>query len=162
MRKTPIILFVLLLSAAPALAQERTGSEKRVFFYGAPGVIIGTEIATLHFGGGTETVWPNGIGFAFDAGYITPLEAFEEGFFTVSPALLYEFQIDGKLKPYVRGGVTLMFNHHGGDLPLHVGGGVNYWFKERMAMKCEVRDTFYAQDAGTGLLDFIVGVVFKY
>ena len=81
MRKALIVLLAVLLYAVPASAQE-SGRERRANFFVAPGVIMDYDAtATLHLGGGTETVWPSGVGFGIDAGYLTVAEHFEGGVF---------------------------------------------------------------------------------
>ena len=106
--------------------------------------------------------WSNGLGFAFDAGYFTAARNFEEGAVSFSPAMIYEFPLNGRVKPYVRGGVTLLANRHGGLALWTVGGGINYWFKERMALKIEVRDSFASEAPRYGLLDVMIGLCFRY
>ena len=124
-------------------------------------MITGTPGATARFGGGVETVWSNGLGFAFDAGYFTGSD-FGNGAVSFSPAMIYELPVNGRVKPYVRGGATLLANRHGGVALWTVGGGINYWFKERMALKVEIRDSFASEDPRYGLLDVIIGLCFRY
>ena len=161
MKKVIVVVFGTLLFAAPAFAQNSQGADKRAFFFGAPGVITGTEATTARVGGGVETVWSNGLGFAFDAGYFTGSD-FGNGAVSFSPAIIYEFPVNGRVRPYVRGGGALLANRHGGVALWTVGGGVNYWFKERMALKVEIRDSFASEDPRYGLLDVMIGLVFRY
>ena len=161
MKKVIVVVFGTLLFASPAWAQESQGADKRAFFFGAPGVIMGTDAATMHVGGGVETVWANGLGFAFDAGYFTGSD-FGNGAVSISPAMIYELPVNGRVKPYVRGGGTLLANRSHAGLLWTVGGGVNFWFKERMALKVEIRDSFFAEDPGEGLVDVMVGLVFRF
>ena len=162
MKKAIFAVFLTLLFASPALAQDRSGADKRVFFFGAPGVLTGTDTTTVHFGGGTEVVWSNGLGFAFDAGYLAEPAYFSSGAMSFSPAMLYQFPIDGPVKPYVRGGGTMIVGTFGGDLLWTIGGGINYFFKDNMALKVEVRDSFHSYDPGGGLVDVLIGLSFRY
>jgi hypothetical protein len=43
----------------------------------------------------------------------------------------------------------------------HFGGGVNYWLKERVGLRFEVRDHVVAEAAGTHFLDFRFGLTFR-
>ena len=150
------------LPATPAFAQEKAGVSKRGFFYVAPGFSIDGEITTIHLGGGLETVWSNGMGFAFDAGYLSVAE-FDPALLSLAPAFVYEFPVDRKLKPYVRGGMTFLVADGGAAGGLwNLGGGVNYWFKNRMGVKVEVRNSFDGSAFQDGLLDFMAGLIFKY
>ena len=161
MKKVIVAIFGTLLFASPAFAQNNQGADKRAFFFGAPGVIMGTEATTVHVGGGVETVWSNGLGFAFDAGYFTGSD-FGNGALSFSPAIIYEFPVNGRVKPYVRAGGTLLANRASGLALWTVGGGINYWFKDRMGLKVEIRDSFLSEDPSTGLLDVMMGLVFRY
>ncbi len=50
MKKVIVAVFFTLLCAALAFAQNTQKADKRVFFFGAPGVITGTESVTAHDG----------------------------------------------------------------------------------------------------------------
>jgi hypothetical protein len=77
-----------------------------------------------------------------------------------SPALIYEFPSEGKLRPYLRGGVTL-YNFF---IPgwFDVGGGVNYWLSERLGLKGEVRHHLLLEEPTSGLTSFRAGLVLRF
>ena len=127
----------------------------------APGVIIASETATIHFAGGGEFVWPNGLGVGVDVGYFTEAERLdepEEGLGIFSVGLMYEFDVadNPDLKPYVRGGLSGVFSELGGYGLMHLGGGVNWWAGERWGLKFDVRDhflyNFHVLEFGFGVL----------
>ena len=68
----------------------------------------------------------------------------------------------GRLVPYVLGGVGGMV--YGGVGLVSVGGGINYWFENGMALRLEVRDRFEMRDRfdGEGVhnLGVRVGITF--
>jgi hypothetical protein len=163
MKKVSIVVLGILLFASPALAQEGKEVERRSFLYAAPGVFTGWgDLTTLRFGGGVEFVAANGLGFAFDAGYLTDAESFSFGLGSVSPAVMYEFPLRGRVRPYLRSGIGLMAGSGGGALFWNLGGGVNYWFRDRTGLKVEVRDSFHTASLRYGLLEVMVGLVFKF
>ena len=80
---------------------------------------------------------------------------------SISPTVIYEFPLDGRLKPFARGGIGILAGRGGGAAFWNIGGGVDYWFKERMGLRVEVRDSFDTNPR-YGFLDFMFGLVFKY
>ena len=109
------LILCVLVYAAPVFAQQSTsGVSAAGVGFVAPGVAIESETATIHFGGGAEFVWPNGLGVGFDVGYIAEAERLDEpdeglGLFAVSA--IYEFRVTNPdLKPYIRGGLSGLFS----------------------------------------------------
>ncbi len=157
-----VILLALLIPASPALAQE--GVSKAATAFVAPGVIVASETATIHFGGGGEFIWPNGVGVGVDLGYFTDAERLddpEEGLGMFSVGLIYEgepFAENDSFRPYVRGGLSGVFSNLGGFGLMHLGGGVNQWFGERWGLKFDVRDHFFYS---FHILEFSVGVLIR-
>ena len=43
----------------------------------------------------------------------------------------------------------------------NAGGGINYWFKERVGMRFEVRDHIFPLFGSTNLISFKVGITFR-
>ncbi len=164
MKRTLIILCALVLFAAPALAQEDAGSTTRVTgFAGNGALMVDGSLVTMRLGGMVEQVWSNGLGFAIDASYLTTFEDVREnGVAMIAPAILYEFHTEGPLKPYVRGGSSFLIGQGGAGLLVHYGGGLNYWIKENFGVKVEGRHSFLVEEPGVGLIDVLVGAVFKF
>jgi hypothetical protein len=49
----------------------------------------------------------------------------------------------------------------GGSATLHIGGGINYWFKKRVGLRFEIRDHVFPQDGAAHLLNGRVGLTFR-
>ena len=160
MRTILVVLTAVLMLASPTVAQEtRESVSHATTVFGSLGG-IGDGTATIHFGGGEELIWPNGLGLGADIGYITSTTAFADGLGLLTAGPIYEFRTNSRYKPFVRGGVSLAFRN--GALPLvHVGGGVNRWFDDRWGLKLEVRDHFDPRYPSFQVLEFSVGLLFK-
>ena len=132
------VLTALLALASPALAQETTAAVTRTAtVFGSLGGMSSGSSGLLHLGAGEDVIWPNGLGFGADFGYIGATTGFADGLMMLTAGPIYEFRTSSSFKPYVRGGLTVALN---GDVALslmHVGGGVNKWFDERWGMKLE-------------------------
>lgn len=144
------IIFVALLTAAAALAQETAG-----YVFAAPGSASGT--GTIQGGVGGELVWRY-FGFGGDVSYLAPQRSFSDGFGVLSldPAIHFPTHGHSSLDPYFLGGYTLFFRGgvaNGGNY----GGGVNWWFHRDFGLKLELRDQVVQ---GTHYWGFRVGLNF--
>lgn len=154
-------------TASSAKSSAQSGSDRRGYGYVfvAPGVATDTDFgtATLHFGGGGEYLIKSGFGIGGEIGGLAPTENFSEGFGVFSAGANYHFlnvSKSGKIVPFVNGGYTMFFRNgvaNGG----HFGGGVNYWFKERVGLRFEVRDHIVAEIPSTHFVGFRFGLTFR-
>ncbi|MGD8331145.1 MAG: hypothetical protein PVJ49_17075 [Acidobacteriota bacterium] len=166
MKKISVVLFVCgLVFASPAFAQEEGGWNKRSFAFGGGGGFTASysDSTFFHVGGGFETISPVGVGFVVDFGY----QGFTGnhrvfGVVSVSPALVYEIPLRGKVRPYARAGLGIIANGSGSEGLWNIGGGVNYWFRERAGIKVEVRDSFSGTYLDNGMLEVLVGVMYHF
>jgi hypothetical protein len=136
-----VALFTILLSSF-ALAQ--TSNERRVsgYVFAAPGRISDSDSTTLHIGGGVEGRVYRGLGVGGEIGFLGPASSLEDSFGIFSANGSYHFANatqSGKLVPFVTGGYSLFFRE-GTANAVNFGGGVNYWFKDRLGLRVEVRD----------------------
>lgn len=176
MRKLVSVLFLLAAISVAAFAQgnstqsssaQPSKSDRRGYGYvfAAPGVVTDGDYgtATLHFGVGGEGLIKGGFGVGGEIGGLAPVESFSSGFGVLSAGANYHFlnaSKSGKVVPFVNGGYTMFFREgvaNGG----HFGGGVNYWFKERVGLRFEVRDHIVAEASGTHFLGFRFGLTFR-
>ena len=142
-----VTVTLLMALCAAASAQNSNGY---VFF--APGGVTseGHTSMTLHMGAGGEGIIGKGIGVGAEIGALGPREQFSSAIGVFSPNGYYHFrrQPGQKLDPFVTGGYTLLFR--GGHANLfNVGGGVNYWFHERIGLRLELRDHVWRDSSGT-------------
>jgi hypothetical protein len=165
MRRALGIAVLLLSLPALSLAEAPDDLRRQPYLFGAPGVILYEGgITTLELGGGMQWLvfHPRlGLGLGFDASILTPADCFAcGGVFFGSFDASYQFvPSSGRLVPFVVGGLGIgaAFAEDGVALG-NLGGGVNYWFENGMALRFEVRDRF--DRSGGHLLGFRVGVTF--
>jgi hypothetical protein len=119
-----------------------------------------------HLGGGGERFFTCNLGVGADLGYLTSTEQFSGGFGTFSPNFVARFphqSSDGKVEPFLTGGYTLFFRS-GTANGLNFGGGLNYWFKERIGLRFEVRDNVMIPPGGDSTSHFVgfrIGLAFR-
>lgn len=181
-----LIFSLLLLAATPSMLFAQTNSSSTSssstssnststqsksshraygYVFAAPGVVTDTDFgtATLHFGGGGEGLIKGGFGVGAEIGGVAPIKDFGEGFGVFSAGANYHFlnaSKSGKIVPFINGGYTMFFRSavaNGG----HFGGGVNYWFKDRVGLRFEVRDHIVAEIPSTHFIGFRVGLTFR-
>jgi opacity protein-like surface antigen len=139
---TSVVVALLLLGLAPATAQERSTAAYQPYTFAAPGGISQGGGTTLHLGGGIEMLAWKGLGVAFEGGYLGPLsEGFQSGIGVVSANAIYQFGQPQRRKvtPFVTGGYSLAFRDETANA-INVGGGVNYWLTDGVALRVEFRD----------------------
>ena len=153
-------------SSSPTSIQSKPGHRGYGYVFAAPGVAVndgGGGTATLHFGIGGEGLIKGGFGVGGEIGGLAPVEGFRDGFGVFSAGANYHFlnaSKSGKIVPFVNGGYTMIFRNavsSGG----HFGGGVNYWFKERLGLRFEVRDQIVAAFPETHFVGFRFGLTFR-
>jgi hypothetical protein len=124
-------------------SEKQEGEEHRgqgYAFY-APGALgaDGHYLATAHIGGGGEVLLYRGLGVGGEIGYLTPQRDFAAGIGMLSANGSYHFNQAGRLSPFVTAGWTLGIRD-GHTTLFNYGGGVNYWFRERVGLRLEFRD----------------------
>lgn len=159
--KQAIVCVALLATLAVAQTTEHRGQG---YLFAAPGGIApnGSD-ATLQFGGGGEGLIHKGLGVGGEIGYLTLARSFNRGFGIFSVNGSYHFTeatASGKVVPFVTGGYSLFFRD-GHTNGFNVGGGVNYWFRERVGVRLEFRDQVVPEGRSVHYLGFRVGLAFR-
>lgn len=147
-------------SASPGEGREHRG-QGYVFF--AQGAIVGDgySTATAHFGGGGEGFLYKGLGLGVEGGYLTPWQDFGSGIGVVSVNGSYHFNRDRKLSSFVSGGYSLGFRSDTANL-FNLGGGVNYWFGDKVGLRLEFRDHIYSErESNEHYLSARIGLSFR-
>jgi len=162
MRNAGWIALAMLLSV-PALSTAQIDEDlhRQGYVFAAPGAFVVAEgiAATLELGGGMQWLVYRGLGLGFDASLMGIADCFPCGLAHGSLEASYHFvPSSGRLVPFVLGGVGGVVLGDGGAGLASVGGGVNYWFENGMALRLEVRDRF--EGSGVHLLGVRVGVTF--
>ena len=158
------ILFALLgLAIVPASAFAQKGEMPRGWGYGfgAIGSSSGSfGHTTFHVGGGGERLLYKGLGLGGEIGYLAATENSGDGFGLASANVSYHFGKAGqKLTPFITGGASIAFRSGaagGGNF----GGGVQYWMKDRVALRFEFRDHILSSDS-PHFYGFRVGLAFR-
>jgi hypothetical protein len=154
-----ILLAVLLPLAAAAQYKERRGQG---YVFVAPGMIDG-EVATLHVGGGGEGLFYKGLGVGAEIGYLGIIRQLGNGVGVLSPNVSYHFTNatkSGKFAPFVTTGYSLLFRD-GVASAVNIGGGMNWWFKERVGLRVEFRDHALVTGGAQHLFGVRIGLAFR-
>ena len=163
MRNAGWIALAMLLSV-PALSTAQIDEDlhQQGYVYAAPGAFVFDDegAATLEFGGGMQWLVYHGLGLGFDAslmGFAECFSCFPMAFGSLDAS--YHFvPSSGRLVPFVLGGIGGVAVEEGRAALVSVGGGINYWFENGMALRLEVRDRF--EGSGVHNLGVRVGITF--
>lgn len=165
MRKIFAVLSLALCASVNSFGQTTNDSRGQGYVFVAPSVFTssGNARAGIHFGGGGEGLVYKGLGVGGEAGYVGPYSSLNSGLGVASVNGSYHFKNasqSGKLVPFVTGGYTLLFRSATANA-VNFGGGVNYWFKERVGLRVEFRGHVPARDALSQIYGFRVGLSFR-
>lgn len=172
MRQITIILTFLVSLSVAVSAQTASAKAKQTtnengsgygYIFAAPGGASGGGSGTLHIGGGGEGVLKNGAGIGVELAYLTPFESIGDGLGTFSVNGSYHFLKSSKsekLVPFVTGGYTGFFRS-GYANGVNFGGGVNYWFKQRVGLRVEFRDNVLIDSGSIHFLNVRAGLTFR-
>jgi hypothetical protein len=150
-------------------AQSSNYSKGHGYFYFAPGGAAArgeTGLWTAHVGGGGEGFFTKHLGLGGDVGYLTPFRHWKDGIGTFSPDFIVRFRAknDGnKVEPFVTGGYTLFFRE-GTVSGANFGGGLNYWFTDRVGLRFELRDNVSIPGGDVSTTHFVgfrIGLTFR-
>lgn len=165
MQRAFLIFICLMMLTAGVSAQA--SREHRGYGYGfaAPGasIVDGGANATLHLGAGGERLVYKGLGVGGEIGYVGSMTGMGSGFGVGSASASYQFRnatSSGKLDPFITGGYSVGFRGEATS-GFNVGGGVNYWFKERVGLRMEVRDHIFPEFSNLNVIGVRVGITFR-
>jgi hypothetical protein len=154
---------VVWLVVAPGLVAAQAANERRGqgYVFLAP-VAVSDEgaVATVHVGIGGEGLVSRGLGLGGEIGYLAPPGRLEAGVGLFSANGSYHFRRGQKLVPFVTGGYSLLFRSgaaHGANF----GGGINYWFRDRIGWRLEFRDQIADLDGPAHYVGFRIGLAFR-
>ena len=158
------IWIVILVVVTPALASAQTSNEHR--WYGnvflAPGIATDGEGLgpTLHVGVGVDRFLYRGFGIGGEIGYAGAATApgFGAGLASVNSA--YHFKRADKFVPFVTGGYSLLFRSATVNA-MNYGAGFNYWFRDGLGFRMELRDHVTIQDSSAHALGLRIGLTFR-
>lgn len=165
MKKQMLGVLVLMLIPSMALAQAGQESRGHGYVYFAPGVTAPESEGILHIGGGGEAFFNRYLGAGADIGYVAPYSSFSDGIGIFSPNVVARFRPknkENKIEPFVTGGYSLFFRS-GTVSGANFGGGVNWWVKEHLGLRFEIRDNIWVPqgDEAIHFVGFRIGFTFR-
>ena len=166
MRRSWILLLVLILAPALAYAQDSDGRRGQGYIFAAPGGLsaAGSTVGTFHFGAGGEGLLYKGLGGGGEIGYLFPTRAAGDGFGILSLNGSYHF-VDSnkprKVVPFVTLGYSRGFGQGGGFNMVNYGGGVNWGMRDRLGLRVEGRDHVTTETPRGHFWQFRVALAFR-
>ncbi len=163
-KNTMMTFGLLLISLISAQAQSNNTKDYKVqgYAFAAPVVTNGGGNGA-QVGAGVEGLVYQGLGAGAELSYLSTVTGFRSGLGVFSPNVSYHFlnaTKSGKVVPFVTGGYTLFFRN-GTASGFNYGGGVNYWFKERVGLRFEVRDQVFVNNGTGHFVGFRAGISFR-
>jgi hypothetical protein len=144
MSRVAFVLVLLFSLTALCSAESPEGRRRQGYLFTGPGAFLSEGAATFQFGGGVEWFVYEGLAFGGEASLLTYAECFQCGGYVLGSINASYYLLKSspsKLKPFVTAGYGGAGSTEGGGIGLvNFGGGVNYWFKDRVALRIEVRD----------------------
>jgi hypothetical protein len=132
-------LFLIVPGVTSARSTQNPAVQDRAqgyLFFG----ISPAERSVLHAGGGADVRFFKGLGINAEVGAAGRL-ADGEGLFSIGPSYHFLRARKSKLEPFINGGYARPFAGYPGLLNLfNFGGGINYWFFKRVALRVDFRD----------------------
>ena len=127
----------------------------------SPGVYIGysENVSTIHIGMGVETLLFRGLAAGAEAGVLGAIRGSDPlGLLSLDGS--YHFSRQRKIVPFLCAGYSVIGGNGRRSL-VNLGGGINWWFRERHGFRLEFRDHIYADGSSRHLLGFRVGYSFR-
>ncbi len=161
MRRLSLLTLLLLAACSTAVAQRSHG-----FFFIAPGGVSAPgfdfDATTLHLGVGGVFLIARGIGIGVEAGPVTPAQDVTAVVGLASLNGVYHFPVhDSRVDPFAGAGYSIAFR--GGTFNgFNFGGGLNFWFLNRVGLRLEFRDHVF-QPAGVTVHNYGIrfGLAFR-
>lgn len=161
MLPTLVGLMYVALAASPLWAQSQP--EWRGYGYVYGGAIGGDNGSGYTVGGGGDGLVYKGVSVGGDVAMLAPGSRWNRSFGAASVNGGYHFtnaSSDGKFVPFVTAGPTAFFGD-GVGIGFNVGGGANYWFKERLGARFEFRAHVPGNSDLQAFYGFRVGLTFR-
>ncbi|MEW6131024.1 MAG: hypothetical protein AB1757_28595 [Acidobacteriota bacterium] len=143
MKKLIFMVMFFTLASTAGLAQTKERQAWGYLFAGAGGSSDG--VALWQVGGGGDGLMHKGLGIGGELSVIAAGDGGSGGVGVASVNLSGHFNRANKAQPFITGGATVAFSigAAGGG---NVGGGVQYWFKDRVGLRIEARDYIFSSD----------------
>src|SRR5262245_16218455 len=164
MLRIMLTIISLALISTFAAAQTPDGHRAQGYVFGGAGGIAPDGVgSTLQFGVGGEGLIYKGLGAGGELSYLTPSSKLGDGFGILSANGSYH-SINasgrGRVVPVGTGGYSFFFRS-GYANGFNAGGGINYWFRDRMGLRVEFRDQVIPDGRAMHLLGIRLGLSFR-
>jgi hypothetical protein len=150
------VLVLFIASVAISSAQSHG-----YVFFGPGGATSGGHTSSqMAAGAGGEFVTAPGIGLGAEIGAVAPWRDIDGAIGVGSVNGSYHFGRERRFVPFVTGGYTLFFRS-GTANGVNIGGGANWWFRERLGLKLEFRDNIGTGNFDVHFWNFRAGLTFR-
>jgi hypothetical protein len=136
------LFFLIAFLPSLSLAQASQDYRGQGYVFAGPSYSSYYSSALINAGGGGEGFVHKGMSVGGEIGGFVHTGPSDAAFGVISPNVSYHFReasSSGKLVPFVTGGFSLFFKGRA-DPGSNVGGGLNYWFKDHLGLRIELRD----------------------
>jgi hypothetical protein len=155
-----IILVLLAVTLPSAVAAQNKEHHGQGYVFVAPTASSEGDYG-LHFGVGGEGLVYKGLGVGGEIGYLGVAQDLSRGVGVFSPNVSYNFWRSSKVSPFLTGGYSLIVGGDGVGNAVNVGGGLQWWFKNHIGMRFEVRDHVYPAAPGFRTVGIRIGLAFR-
>ncbi len=164
MRISTVSIWFLAACGSVAWGQTEDGHSGQGYAFFAPGAVSHDGGRSAQIGAGAEGLVFRGLGAGADIGYLYPQRDFGRGFGLLSVNGSYHFgtrRPGSKVVPFVTAGYSLAFRNGHANLA-NFGGGLHYWFTDRVGLRAEFRDHVWGcSGCTTHFWGFRFGVAFR-
>ncbi|HKQ92839.1 MAG TPA: hypothetical protein VJZ77_19420 [Blastocatellia bacterium] len=158
------LIFVILLAVLLPLAAAAQSKEWRGQGYAFVAPTSTTEGGFgLHIGGGGEGLVYKGLGVGGEIGYVGSADGLRDGFGVLSTDISYHFTKatkSRKFAPFVTSGYSMLFRSSAVN-SINIGGGANWWFKDRIGLRLELRDHIPLRSEAIHFFGVRIGLAFR-
>jgi hypothetical protein len=157
-----LVIGVLLAVVLPSTvaAQNKDYLAQGYVFIG-PTTFTERSRAALHLGAGAEALVYKGLGVGGEIGYLSDAQDLGQGMGVFSLNGSYNFQRSRRVSPFLTGGPTLALGSDVAGVVMNLGGGLHWWFKERIGLRFEVRDHFTPESGAAHIISIRIGLAFR-
>jgi hypothetical protein len=161
MKKILFSLFLLVASSGLIVAQDTPAAHGQGWLLSGVGTPVrqgAQPVFQLGFGG--EGRLPYGLGAGAELGDLSQARNLGNGVGLFTAGAFYHFPTAQKVVPFVSAGYATAFRN--GQAPgLYFSGGADYWFRDRLGVRFEVRDHVIVDYSRLHILGFRLGLSFR-
>lgn len=161
MHKAAFLVVAVLALSGSANAQAAADRRAWAYVFAGGGFLSDGGPAAFNAGGGGEFLVGSGLGLGGELGLLA--HSASDGLGLASANVSYHFggrDSARDLAPFLTGGGSAAFGNRTTAGGVNFGGGLQYWLRERLALRMEVRDFIFSSDSPHTWI-FRVGLAFR-